>query len=42
MMASASVSGGVLFVPERIERQIPKMSKRLSNDNSDKTEEREA
>jgi len=33
MMASASVGGGVIFIPERIERQIPRLEKYLSNDN---------
>ncbi len=39
MMASASVSGGILFVPKHIEKQIPQMANRLSNDNQDNQSE---
>ena len=42
MMASASVGGGVMFVPERIEKQIPKLERRLSNDNDNAQEEQKA
>jgi len=41
MMASASVGGGVMFIPEKIERQIPRLSKRLSNDNRDEQAEQQ-
>lgn len=36
MRACASVSGGVMFIPERIERTIPTLSKRKANDNQGK------
>ncbi len=33
MRAYASASGGVMFVPDEVERTIPKVLKRTSNDN---------
>lgn len=33
MGASASVSGGVMFIPKRIDRTIPVLAKRKANDN---------
>ena len=33
MRACASVSGGVMFIPERIEKKIPRITKKLTNDN---------
>lgn len=35
MRAYASASGGVMFVPDELERTIPKVRKRSSNDNTD-------
>ncbi|MBK9586512.1 MAG: hypothetical protein KA099_11220 [Alphaproteobacteria bacterium] len=35
MRAYASASGGVMFVPDEVERTIPKVRKRSSNDNQD-------
>ena len=35
MRAYASASGGVMFVPDELERTIPKVRKRSSNDNAD-------
>ena len=39
MIAYASGSGGVLYVPDEIERTIPRVTIRKSNDNSHKSEE---
>lgn len=36
MIAYASGSGGVLYVPEEIERTIPRVKIRKSNDNKTK------
>ena len=33
MRAYASASGGVMFVPDEVERTIPQVLKRKSNDN---------
>ncbi|MCB1682168.1 MAG: hypothetical protein H6858_05105 [Rhodospirillales bacterium] len=35
MRAYASASGGVMFVPDELERTLPKVLKRSSNDNAD-------
>ena len=35
MRACASVSGGVLFIPEALERTILRVIKRMSNDNKE-------
>lgn len=35
MMAYASASGAVMFVPEKLERTIPRVSVRVCNDNRD-------
>lgn len=35
MRAYASASGGVMFVPDELERTIPKVRKCSSNDNQD-------
>lgn len=33
MKACASASGGVIFIPENVERKIPKIAANTSNDN---------
>lgn len=35
MRAYATASGGVMFVPDEVERTIPKVRVRSSNDNQD-------
>ncbi len=39
--AYACGSGGVMFVPEKIERTMPKVMIRRSNDNKDAVKEKE-
>lgn len=38
MRACASASGGVMFIPEKIERKIPVLKERKANDNQSKEE----